>query len=239
MQYQEEKQGVLPPEKSKTESAGGGLQFLVGGGTRSVEIVPRGESSPPQVETINRPELSETVIVARGGMTVLVRDVTAQLPTGDKMELGTISISADRVVGWLPLVSNLFNGADDLSQAQGELYLEGDIVFRQGERIIYADSMYYNVAMERGLVLDAEAITTVPNYKGLIRLKADVLQQVAKGNFIAFDAAITSSRMGVPRYWLQSEQLTLREKEQDEVDPSTGLVGKRREPFVDIVTTSP
>ena len=82
--------------------------------------------------------------------------------------------------------------------------------------------MYYNVAMERGLVLDAEAITTVPNYKGLIRLKADVLQQVAKGNFIAFDAAITSSRMGVPRYWLQSEQLTLREKEQDEVDPSTG-----------------
>lgn len=233
VQFQEEKQGVLPPEKSKTESAGGGLQFLVGGGTRSVEIVPRGESSPPQVETINRPELSETVIVARGGMTVLVRDVTAQLPTGDKMELGTISISADRVVGWLPLVSNLFNGADDLSQAQGELYLEGDIVFRQGERIIYADSMYYNVAMERGLVLDAEAITTVPNYKGLIRLKADVLQQVAKGNFIAFDAAITSSRMGVPRYWLQSEQLTLREKEQDEVDPSTGLVGKRREPFVD------
>ncbi|MGB1926506.1 MAG: LPS assembly protein LptD, partial [Rubripirellula sp.] len=191
-----------------------------------------GTSSPPQVETINRPELGETVIVARGGMTVLIRDVTAQLPSGEQMQLGTVSISADRVVGWLPLVANLFNGAEDLSDAQGELYLEGDIVFRQGERIIYADSMYYNVGMERGLVLDAEAITPMPNSMGLVRLKADVLQQVAKGNFIAFDAAITSSRLGVPRYWLQSEQLTLREREQVKTNAS-GVSVIHREPFVD------
>lgn len=210
-----------------------GLQFMVGGGTQSVELVGRGATSPPQVETINRPELGETVIVARGGITVLIRDVAAQLPSGRQMELGTISISADRVIGWLPLVANLFNGSEDLSQAQGELYLEGDIVFRQGERIIYADSMYYNVAMERGLVLDAEAITTVPNYKGLVRLKADVIQQVAKGNFIAFDAAITSSRMGIPRYWLQSEQLTLREEERWQTDPVSGTRQLSREPFVD------
>lgn len=214
------------------ESDARGLQFVVGGGTRSVEIVPRGTSSPPQVETINRPELGETVIVARGGMTVLIRDVTAQLPSGEQMQLGTVSISADRVVGWLPLVANLFNGAEDLSDAQGELYLEGDIVFRQGERIIYADSMYYNVGMERGLVLDAEAITPMPNSMGLVRLKADVLQQVAKGNFIAFDAAITSSRLGVPRYWLQSEQLTLREREQVKTNAS-GVSVIHREPFVD------
>lgn len=210
-----------------------GLQFLVGGGSRSVEIVPRGASSAPQVETVNRPELSETVIVARGGMTVLIRDVAARLASGDTMDLGTISISADRVVGWLPLVANLFNGAEDLSEAQGELYLEGDIVFRQGERIIYADAMYYNVAMERGLVLEAEAITTVPNQMGLVRLKADVLQQVAKGNFIAFDAAITSSRMGIPRYWLQSQQLSLRESEKVQTDSITGSAKVYREPFVD------
>lgn len=217
-------------EKSDPKQAG--LQFVVGGGTQSVEIVPRGTSSPPQVETINRPELGETVIVAKGGMTVLIRDVTAQLPSGEEMQLGTVSISADRLVGWLPLVANLFNGAEDLSDAQGELYLEGDIVFRQGERIIYAESMYYNVGMQRGLVLDAEAITPLPNSLGLVRLKADVLQQVAKGNFIAFDAAITSSRLGIPRYWLQSEQLTLREREQTEVS-ANGSSTVHREPFVD------
>ena len=221
----------LPTQDQKEDKRG--LQFLVGGGSRSVEIVPRGASSAPQVETINRPELSETIIVARGGMTVLIRDVKARLASGDTMDLGTISISADRVVGWLPLVANIFNGAEDLSEAQGELYLEGDIVFRQGERIIYADAMYYNVAMERGLVLEAEAITTVPNHMGLVRLKADVLQQVAKGNFIAFDAAITSSRMGIPRYWLQSQQLSLRESEQVRTDPATGATKVYREPFVD------
>ena len=145
----------------------------------------------------HRPELGETVIIARGGVTVLIRDVTAQLPNGEFMELGTISLSADRVVGWLPLVTDLFNGTTDISQAEGELYLEGDIVFRQGERIIYAESMYYNINAERGMVLDAEAITTIPDYQGIVRLKADVLQQVARGNFIAFDAAVTSSRMGV------------------------------------------
>ncbi len=121
------------------------------------------------------------MILARGGVTVLIRDVTAQLPTGELLELGTISLSADRIVGWLPLVTNLFNGTADISQAEGELYLEGDIVFRQGERIIYAESMYYNINLEQGMVLDAEAITTIPDYMGIVRLKAEVLQQVSRG----------------------------------------------------------
>ncbi len=221
-----------PPVTLSDGATTGGFQFLVGGGSRSVEILARGASMPPQIETINRPELGETVILARGGVTVLIRDVTAQLPTGELLELGTISLSADRIVGWLPLVTNLFNGTADMSQAEGELYLEGDIVFRQGERIIYAESMYYNINLERGMVLDAEAITTIPDYMGIVRLKADVLQQVSRGNFIAFDAAVTSSRMGVPRYWLQSEQLTLNDRQRIVVDPVTGLPTNHSEPFV-------
>ena len=221
-----------PPITLSDGATTGGFQFLTGGGTRSVEILSRGAVRPPQLETINRPELGETLILARGGVTVLIRDVTAQLPNGELLELGTISLSADRVVGWLPLVTNLFNGTADLSQAEGELYLEGDIVFRQGERIIYANSMYYNINAERGIVLDAEAITTIPDYLGVVRLKADVMQQVAKGNFIAFDAAVTTSRMGVPRYWLQSEQLQLQDRDRIMPDPVTGLPVNRSEPFV-------
>lgn len=221
-----------PPITLSDGATTGGFQFFVGGGSRSVEILARGASSPPQIETINRPELGETLIVARGGVTLLIRDVTAQLPSGELLELGTISLSADRVVGWLPLVTNLFNGNAGISQAEGELYLEGDIVFRQGERIIYADQMYYNITQERGMVRDAEAITTVPEYMGIVRLKADVLQQVARGNFIAFDAAVTSSRMGVPRYWLQSQQLTLQDRQRIVTDPATGIPIAHGEPFV-------
>ncbi len=89
---------IAPPESGPppiTLSDGattGGFQFLTGGGSRSVEILSRGASMPPQIETINRPELGETVILARGGVTVLIRDVTAQLPNGEFMELGTISL---------------------------------------------------------------------------------------------------------------------------------------------------
>ncbi len=210
---------IAPPPKTNSSS----FTFMTGGGTQSVEIIGRGTSMSTQIQTIPRPELGETVVIARGGVTVLVRDVTAQFGTGDVMELGTISLSADRVVGWLPgSMTDLFYGNTDMSQSEGELYLEGDIVFRQGERIIYAESMYYNVNSQRGMILDAEAITTIPEYQGVVRLKAELLEQVSRGNFRAFDAAVTSSRMGVPRYWLQSQRLQLTDREQIALDPVTG-----------------
>ncbi len=206
--------------------------FPIANGSKTVEILPRNPSSPPLIDQVNRPEVNESLIIARGGVTILVRDVNLQLASGELLGLGTVTLSANRVVGWLPLLSNIINGTADINQTQGELYLEGDIVFRQGERIIYADSMYYNAATEQGMILDAEAITTIPNYQGVVRLKAEVMQQVSAGNFIAFDAAVTSSRMGVPRYWLQSEQLRLTDRQRMVTDPMTGATAVDREPFV-------
>ena len=54
-----------------------------------------------------------------------------------------------------------------------EIYMEGNIVFRQGERVIYADRMYYNVPNHTGTILNAEMLTPVKNYEGLLRLKSD------------------------------------------------------------------
>jgi hypothetical protein len=210
---------LMPAAPSASNSR---FQLLLGGGSRSIEIVSRGTASSAQIETQNRLDTGETVVVARGGVTILIRDVQAQLPGGERLDLGTISLSADKIVGWLPIVTGLFSGTSSLEQAEGEFYLEGNIVFRQGERVVYADSMYYNVTREYGMVLSAEAITPVPEYDGLIRLKADVLQQVKSGEFIAFDAAVTTSRMGVPRYWLQSEQLRFSDQTKAGIDPVTG-----------------
>ncbi|WP_231617549.1 organic solvent tolerance protein OstA [Novipirellula aureliae] len=221
-----------PPITLSDGATTGGFQFFVGGGSRSVEVLKRDSLMPPQIETSNRPETGETVVVARGGVTMLVRDVSAQMPGGDVMQLGTISLSADRIVAWLPLVTNMFNGTTSFDQADGEIYLEGNIVFRQGERVIYAESMYYNVARETGVVLDAETIATVPNYQGIVRLKADMMQQIGRGNFVAFDAAMTTSRMGVPRYWLQSERLQLTDRNGTVTDPITGVTSIRKDPFV-------
>ena len=77
--------------------------------------------------------------------------------------------------------------------------------------MIYADRMYYNVNANTGVVLQAEVLTPVPEYEGLMRLKADVLQQVDRQNFQAFGAALTSSRLGVPSYWIQTSTLQLQD----------------------------
>ena len=198
------------------------FQLILGGGSRSLEIMSRGTQSSAQIETQNRPEVGETVVVARGGVTILIRDVQAEMPGGERLDLGTVSLSADKVVGWLPIVTGLFSGATALDQAEGEFYLEGNIVFRQGERVVYADSMYYNVTRQYGMILSAETITPIPEFDGLIRLKADVIQQVSSGEFVAFDAAVTTSRIGVPRYWLQSEQLRFSDQTKAGIDPVTG-----------------
>ena len=221
------------PSPEAGNGASAPTKFYVAGGTRSIEIISRGASSPSLARTFDRPAQGETVITASGGVTIMIRDVALQMASGEIMELGTISLSADRVVAWLPRLMDLLNGDAELSTSDGELYLEGDIVFRQGERVIYAQSMYYNVASDQGMVLDAEAITTVPDYQGVVRLKAKVLQQINRGEFVAFDAAVTTSRMGVPRYWLQSERLRLQDRQKLVTDPATGVQRVVNDPFIE------
>lgn len=219
-----------PPNSPETKPTG--TTFYVGGGTRAVQIRGRGNASPFVLRNFDRPETGETVVLAQGGVTVEIQDVSAQMPNGMLMDFGNVTLSADRIVGWLPPLTGLFSGTIDPSSVDGELYLEGDIVFQQGQRTIFAESMYYNIAAQRGVVLDAEAITTIPNYQGKVRLKAKILQQISAGNFQAFDAAVTTSRMGVPRYWLQSEQLQLTDRQRLRTDPATQSQVVETDPFI-------
>lgn len=207
--------------------------FVVGGGTKSFSLSGRGATSPPDIRSIQRRETGEDVLIARGGVTITVRDLQINLPGVGLNDLGTVSISADRVVAWVPPLKNLLTDPSAFSTADGELYLEGDVVFRVGERIIYAESMYYNVTRETGMVLDAEAITTIPEYQGVVRLKSEVLQQLSQGNFLAFDAAVTTSRLGVPRYWLQSERLQFTNRVTRTTNRVTGQPELVSEPFIE------
>ena len=135
------------------------------------------------------------------------------------LDFGTISLEADNAVIWLHSqgpIGNLFENLASTPERPIELYLDGNIVFNQGNRVIYADRMYYNISSEYGMVLSAEVLTPVPQYQGLLRLKADVLQQQDRGNFRAFGAAVTSSRLGLPRYWLQSREVEFSDQRAEE-----------------------
>ena len=169
---------------------------------RSVSVRSR-SNVPMQAKSFPGTDPQETILAINSGVQIIVRGIE-NVPA---VQSGVVSIEADRVVIWTTALAGLSFGGEAIQQAGGrwEFYLEGNIIFREGDRVIYADRMYYDANENRGTVLNAEMLTPVPSYEGLVRLKADVLQQLDRQNFLAHGGALTSSRLGVPSYWFQSE----------------------------------
>jgi len=180
-------------------------------GSRQVQILPR-SGVRPQIRSFPSADGSQVVVIS-SGVNIIVEDVR---------KLGKLDIETDRVVIWTKGIDGLNFSGKQVQQEEVplEFYMEGNIVFRQADRVIYADRMYYNVAGQYGAVLGAEMLTPVPSYQGLLRLKADVLQQLDAQHFIATGAALTSSRLGVPRYWIQSRTIEFEDIQHPVLDPS-------------------
>ena len=150
------------------------------------------------IETLASPQ-GEKVVTLSGGVNVVIQGLAVPNVPAALGPLGDIDIEADRVVIW-----GLDNGAGGLGQPSAqpvtqqsdqplEIYMEGNIVFRQGDRTVYATRMFYDVKRQIGIILDAELLTPVPNvkgyqYQGLIRLKAASLKQLDHSRFVAQDA---------------------------------------------------
>jgi hypothetical protein len=168
------------------------------------------------------PEGVHTITIAHGG--VRVRAEGIDNPATAELESDIVSIEADSIVAWVPSVElNTPRFPDPrTSEVPYEIYLEGNIVFRQGDRVIYADRMYYNVTQQYGVVMSAEMLTPVKDYQGLLRLRAEVLQQIDRQHFQAYNAALTSSRIGVPRYWFQAGNVQVEDLQRPLVDPFSG-----------------
>ena len=160
----------------------------------------------------NRPD--ERVSLGVGGVRISIdssKISRSQIFAGDKDKL--LVILADSVVQWQRTLPD--------GTTNNELYLEGNVVFAKDRRVIYAQRMYYNVERSQGTILKAEVLTPIPEYRGLVRLKADVVKQVDENQLQAFGAAFTSSRLGVPRYWLQASQMNLTRQLSQQLDPDT------------------
>lgn len=184
-------------------------------GTRRVRAFPRSDV-PVQAQWFPDRATQQWIGVLDGGVQFIVDGLA---------ELGSIDVSTDRLVIWTTGA-----GEPDLSgqRVQGEdvpleIYMEGNIVFRQGDRVIRAERMYYDVNNRAGMVLDGEMLSPVAKYEGLLRLRARILRQLNQDQFLAQDAFITSSRMGAPGYRLQVGTATFDDHQAPAVDPWTGL----------------
>lgn len=184
-------------------------------GAKRVMFSQRSSSRFPQLSLQPRPETNETIATIRDGVVLTISGVQLRDSNGTVTDFGTVSIETDNAVIWIRGDGNaqpsLLTGVDSFADRPVELYLEGNIVLHQGQRIIYAERMYYNVSSEYGMVLSAEILTPIPQYQGLLRIKADALEQRDRQNFMAYGAAITSSRLGVPRYWMQADRVTFQD----------------------------
>ena len=196
--------------------------------TRQILLFSRSNVSCQADWTVD-PNTNQAVAVVDSGVNMIIRGLSeadfgeANL---DGFDLGdAIDVSADRLVIWTVNVFDLDDRGESFQLGTDplEIYMEGNVVFRQGESIIHADRMYYDVARRRGVVLDAELLTPVPDYEGWLRLRTEVLQQLNENRYFAENAFLTSSRMGRPGYRIQVNNATLDVTSTPQIDPLTGM----------------
>jgi len=157
-----------------------------------------------------------TIIVGTSGFNVII----------DGLPKGSVDISTDRLVIWTAGMQP--NGpANQTLQTEDtplEIYMEGNVVFRQGNLIIQAPAMYFDVRQKIGVVLNAELLTPLPNstYPGLVRLRANVLRQVEEDRFVGEGVGFTTSRIGDPTYEVRAGQVVFQDIQHPEFNALTG-----------------
>ncbi|MBN1589210.1 MAG: organic solvent tolerance protein OstA [Pirellulales bacterium] len=174
----------------------------------------------------NDPNSDQWTAVFNYGVNVLVEGVS---------DMGVLDISADRVVIWTEGLDkfDVSGGQPQSKDIPLEFYLEGNIEFREGGRVIYADRMYYDVRNQVGMILNAEMITPLPKHEGKLRLRTEMLQQLGEDRFVALQTFLTSSRLGKPGYRMQVGDIAFEDIQRPLVNPFT------QTPLIDAETGQP
>lgn len=150
----------------------------------------------------------EQVTVFTGGINVLIDGIEQQF---NGSPIGVVDLSADRVVIWTDAASTgNFAGTGEATQSSDlpmQVYLEGNIVIRQGTNTLRAGQAFYDAREKKALLLDAELRTKIPELGAKVRVRAQQLRQVAEDTYQAQQAWITTSEFGKPGYRLQASDI--------------------------------
>ena len=148
------------------------------------------------------------------GFNIVIEDVDAP----SNLLIGrVVDISADNAIYWGPNIFHSQRQQDNVqdSSQDFEIYLEGNIIFRDGPRTIQASRMYYDAKNDIAHILDGKMTTPiigVAQFAGYsMQLRADVLQKLGEGMFSAKNVWVSTSQLGEPTYALHSRTVTLNE----------------------------
>ena len=194
---------------------------------RRVTINPRnlGMDFKVHSDVDNKKQPPESMTTVQGGVNIIVDNVPGML--NGQLVLTRIDLSADRAVIWTSAqgLGNHGSGFELDANTPLQVYLEGDIVVRQGNSVARASHAFYNIRDQRGLLMNSELQTYIPELDSTLRVRADTIRQTSQTSFQAQNAWLTTSQFGRPGYRLQSGFITIDDRPSswgNRVDPSTG-----------------
>lgn len=175
------------------------------------------------VDRTKQPPESMTTI--QGGVSIIVDNIPVTI--NQQIVYTRLDLAADRAVIWTSAegLGNPGGGFELDENTPFEVFLEGDIVVRQGNSEARASHAYYNIRNQRGLLMNTELRTYLPEYDTTLRVRADTIRQLSNTSFQAQNAWVSTSQMGRPGYRLQAGMITIDERTSfwgGKVDPATG-----------------
>ncbi|MDA0834698.1 MAG: hypothetical protein O3A29_15610 [Planctomycetota bacterium] len=170
---------------------------------RRVRIFPR-SAVPYNVYTYRSDKTTppEQIWLLTGGVTIMIDGVH---------ENGTLDLSADNIVIWTSASENKELQTDTLQTKDMpfQIYLEGNIIHRQGFEKIFASQAYFDARDKRGLMLDAEIRTYIPSIDATLRVWSKRVRQLSEKSYHAEEAWFSTSQFGRPGYRLQASDVFL------------------------------
>ncbi len=151
----------------------------------------------------------ELVIWVTRGVNIVVEGVPVDI--GGQMQVTTLDLTADRAVIWTDpsRFEDMSAGVNIDGGTPFQVYLEGNIVVRQGANTLRASHAFFDVQRERSLTFNTELRVFVPEFEGDIRVRAQQVRQLSRDRFVARDAWATGSQFGKPGYRLQASEMVI------------------------------
>lgn len=88
-------------------------------------------------------------------------------------------------------------------------YLEGDVVLTIGERMVRARRLFYDFDSDQAYILDAVIRTIEPSRNVPFYVRAQEVRQLARDQYVADNAKITTDEFYVPHYHIGAERVVI------------------------------
>lgn len=216
---------------------------------RTVSVYPRDAGPNFTFEKLETKNGMSTYVI-RGGVNMVVEDKPNTPPAQQR---GTVDISADSIVLWRgedkPGSASVVGPNNELVQDTRqplEVYLEGNVVFRQDERKVAgngdqktyrATRAYYDFRTERFVALDAELDMFAPGLITPVKVKGPEIQQYApvvvgpdgrtthgRLRITADNSILTGSRFATPGYRFYAHNVDIYQVPTPLTNPRTGKI---------------